>query len=124
MCTFFFRIKLLCQFMRIKYLSHMRYPKNINNVTSHDTDASDDIHLGYTSDDIHLGLTQIHNEPTRYGNMLDLVFTNNPSLVKSSYSVPGISDHAMVVTDLDIHPKCVTQKPRKIYIYSNQTGIQ
>ena len=24
----------------------------------------------------------------------------------------------MVVTDLDIHPKCVTQKPRKIYIYS------
>ena len=64
------------------------------------------------------GLTQIHNEPTRYGNMLDLVFTNNPSLVKSSYSVPGISDHAMVVTDLDIHPKFVTKKPRKIYIYS------
>ena len=65
------------------------------------------------------GLVQIHNEHTRYGNMLYLVFTNNPSLVKSSYSVPGISDHAMVVTDLDIHPKCVTPKPRKIYIYSN-----
>ena len=47
---------------------------------------------------------------------MDLVFRNNPSLVKSSYA--GISDHAMVVTDLDIHPKCVTQKPRKIYIYS------
>ena len=39
------------------------------------------------------GLTQIHNEPTRYGNMLDLVFTNNPSLVKSSYSVPFGSAH-------------------------------
>ena len=50
--------------------------------------------------------------------MMDLVFTNNPSVVKSSYSVPGISDHAMVVTDLDMHQKCVTQKPQKIYTYS------
>jgi hypothetical protein len=28
------------------------------------------------------GLTQIHDKSTREGNMLDLVFTNNPSLIK------------------------------------------
>ena len=49
------------------------------------------------------GLTQVHNQPTRQDTILDLVFTNNPSLVKSSYSIPGISDHAMVVTDCDIN---------------------
>ena len=56
--------------------------------------------------------------------MMDLVFTNNPSVVKSSYSVLGISDHAMVVTDLDMHPKCVTQKPQKSTNTPRQTGIQ
>ena len=50
------------------------------------------------------GLTQVHDQPTRDSNLLDLVFTNNPSLVKTSTSVPGISDHAMIVTDIDILP--------------------
>ena len=40
----------------------------------------------------------MHNEPTRAKNILDLYFTNNPTLVKNSVSVPGISDHDMVVT--------------------------
>ncbi|XP_053403025.1 uncharacterized protein LOC128558204 [Mercenaria mercenaria] len=63
-------------------------------------------------------LTQIHNQSTRDNNMLDLVFTNNPTTVKTSTSVPGISDHAMVVTDITIIPQVIKQKPRKIYIYS------
>ena len=50
--------------------------------------------------------------------MLDLLFTNTRSLVKSSYSVQGISDHQRLVNDLDIHPNCVTKKPRKSYMYS------
>ncbi|KAH3810267.1 hypothetical protein DPMN_138657 [Dreissena polymorpha] len=50
--------------------------------------------------------------------MLDLVFSNNLSLVKTSSSVPGISDHAMVVTAIDIIPQCIKQKPRKIFIFS------
>ena len=50
------------------------------------------------------GLTQVHDQPTRDLNMLDLVFTNNPSTVKTSTSIPGISDHAMIVTDIDIIP--------------------
>ena len=64
------------------------------------------------------GLTQVHNQPTRQDNILDLVFTNNPSLVKSSYSIPGISDHAMVVTDCDIKPIYNKQNPRKVYLFS------
>ena len=53
------------------------------------------------------GLCQVHAQPTRdsNSNMLDLVFINNPSIVKTSTSLPGISNHAMVVTDIDIIPK-------------------
>ena len=64
------------------------------------------------------GLKQVHNQPTRQDNILDLVFTNNPSLVKSSTSVPEINDHAMVVTDCDIKPVYNKQKPRKVYLFS------
>ena len=49
-------------------------------------------------------LTQIHNQPTRADNMLDLVFTSNPSHIKTSVSVPGISDHDIVITDMEIKP--------------------
>ena len=43
------------------------------------------------------GLTQVHNQPTQQDNILDLVFTNNPSLVKSSTSVPEISDQIVTL---------------------------
>ena len=59
------------------------------------------------------GLTQVHDQPTRDLNMLDLVFTNNPSTVKTSTSIPGISDHAMILTDIDIIPQYVKQRQRK-----------
>ena len=38
--------------------------------------------------------------------------------MKTSTSIPGISDHVMVVTDIDIIPQHIKQKPRKIYIFS------
>ena len=47
-------------------------------------------------------LAQIHEEPSREENILDLLITNEPGLIKSSHSVPGISDHCAVVTELDI----------------------
>lgn len=62
--------------------------------------------------------TQIHNEPTREQNILDLVFVTNPSLVKSSISIPGISDHSAIVTDIDIKPTYNKQQKRKIYKYA------
>ena len=61
------------------------------------------------------GLTQIHEEPTRENNLLDLVFTTNPTLSKSSTNIPGISDHAIIVTDLDTKPYYQKSIPRKIY---------
>jgi hypothetical protein len=63
-------------------------------------------------------LTQVYQQPTRDNNILDLVFTSNPSLVKTSTSIPGISDHAMVVTDIDILPHYIRQKRRKIYQFN------
>ena len=59
-------------------------------------------------------LAQIHKEPTnvREENILDLLITNKPGLIKSSHSVPGISDHCTVVTKLDIDPTYRHTKPR------------
>ena len=64
------------------------------------------------------GLTQVHNEPTHQGNILDLVFTSNESLFKSSTSIPGICQHAMVVTDMDLVPRINRPKPKKKYLFS------
>ena len=58
-------------------------------------------------------LTQIHDQPTRSPNILDIIFTSNASLEKSSSSIPGISDHNMAVADFDIKPHTTKQKPRK-----------
>ena len=59
---------------------------------------------------------QIHKEPTREENILDLLIKNKPGLIKSSHSVglPGISDHCAVVTELDIDPPYRRTKPRPV----------
>ena len=63
-------------------------------------------------------LTQIHDQPTRADNMLDLVFTSNPSHIKTSVSVPGISNHDIVITNMEIKPHYQKTTTRKGYIYS------
>jgi hypothetical protein len=45
-------------------------------------------------------LTQIHNQPTREENLLDLVFVTSPTLVKSSTNVLGISDNTVRMSHL------------------------
>ena len=45
---------------------------------------------------------------------MDLLITNKPGLIKSSHSVPGISDHCAVVTELDIDPPYRRTKPRPV----------
>ena len=67
---------------------------------------------------IDFNLTQVHEKPTREDNLLDLVFTTNPSLVKSSSNAPGISDHDIVVVDSDTKPFYLKQKPRKCFLFS------
>ncbi|XP_052780575.1 uncharacterized protein LOC128217460 [Mya arenaria] len=69
-------------------------------------------------------LTQIHDQPTRENNLLYLIFTSNPSIIKSTANAPGISDHAIVVADSDTKPIYVKQKPRKCLIYSKANWEQ
>ena len=65
------------------------------------------------------GLTQIQKEPTRESNVLELFYTNNATLVKSSSVIPGISDHEMVIVDTDIRPKYTKPQQRKLYKYKS-----
>ncbi len=63
-------------------------------------------------------LTQVHREPTREGRLLDLLCTNNPSLTKTSNTIPGISDHDVILTDSYLRPQFVKTPPRKIRLFS------
>ena len=60
------------------------------------------------------GLTQIVNEPTRLGNILDLIITNRPNQVNRTQNLPGISDHSVVYSEFDMNPTWRSQSPRKI----------
>ncbi|MCS5551353.1 MAG: hypothetical protein NZ811_07535, partial [Gammaproteobacteria bacterium] len=44
-------------------------------------------------------------EPTRGENTLDLIITNNPSRFTRVETIPGISDHEIVFSELDIRVK-------------------
>jgi hypothetical protein len=63
-------------------------------------------------------ITQIHETSTRGNNLLDIILTSNPSLIKSSINAPGISDHDMIITDCEAKPPYQSKRPRKCYIYS------
>ena len=61
------------------------------------------------------GLQQVQREPTSGQNLLDLVCCNKPSLVKACISIPGISDHSIVLADRDLNAT-ITKKPtRTVY---------
>lgn len=62
-------------------------------------------------------LTQMVTKPTRQKNTLDLLLTNNPTRVNRVEVIPGISDHEIVLAELDILPQRVTQKSRQIPQY-------
>ncbi|CAC5399853.1 unnamed protein product [Mytilus coruscus] len=62
---------------------------------AHDPDVQKQ-HINITTQ---FGLTQFHEEPTRENNLLDLVFTPNSSLIKTSKNIPDISDHAIIITN-------------------------
>ena len=57
----------------------------------------------------------MQREPTRGQNLLDLFCCNKPSLVKSITSIPGISDHNIVLADCKLKPSIITKPQRKIY---------
>ena len=45
---------------------------------------------------------QLQRNPTREGALLDLIGTNKSGLVKSVHTIPGISDHDIIVLDADL----------------------
>ena len=61
-------------------------------------------------------LTQVVQEPTRQNNILDLVFTTQPDLIKGSYVVPGMSDHNAVIWDINFKTKPSLNPPRSVYM--------
>ncbi|KAL8621525.1 hypothetical protein ACOMHN_026197 [Nucella lapillus] len=85
------------------------------NHTTHSTGKDNDIQQSLVDIMQSSTLTQVHHSPTRFMNILDLIFFSNPSLVKSSVSVPGISDHEMIVTDADTRPQRTTPLAKKCF---------
>ena len=57
-------------------------------------------------------LEQLQEEPTREDALLDLYCTNRPGLFKDINTIPGFSDHHIVIADSDIQARRTT-KPRR-----------
>jgi hypothetical protein len=62
-------------------------------------------------------LNQAVTEPTRQDNILDLVLTTNPLIIENISVEDGMSDHKIVITDINIKTKPKKTVPRKVYIY-------
>ena len=56
-------------------------------------------------------------EPTRCENVLDLFLTSNDTLVQKIEILPGITDHEIVVADVNLKPQIGRQKPRNVPLY-------
>lgn len=64
------------------------------------------------------GLYQYVHQPTRNGNILDLMFCNVPTIVTSVDNVPGISDHTAVVASIKFEKNKAKKKPtRKVFLF-------
>ena len=64
------------------------------------------------------GLQQMQREPTRGQDLLELFCCNKPSLDKACISIPGISDHSIVLADCDLKATISKKLPRKVYQWS------
>ena len=62
-------------------------------------------------------LHQVVSNPTREDNILDLFFTNVPTLVQNVNILPGISDHNIVFVKVLTSSQRINQPRRKIYLY-------
>ena len=67
------------------------------------------------------GMEQLQLKPSRENNILDLFLTNQPSIVKSCNTIPGISDHNIIIVDTDLENK---SKRREINIFKKANWDQ
>ena len=70
-----------------------------------------------------LCLSQIVDFPTRQQSLLDVFLTNRPTLVRKCMSMPGLSDHDMVLTVADVRPRLKRPVERKIHLW-DKANIQ
>jgi hypothetical protein len=65
-------------------------------------------------------LTQLVKVVTRpiSNNILDLIVTSNPVLVSNIESLPGMSDHNVVLFDLNVKPTYQRKPPRKVFSFN------
>ncbi len=62
------------------------------------------------------GLMQLNSSPTREQNILDLYFTNNPTLVRQTKVIPGLGDHdSAILVDSLIKPVVNKVLSRKVF---------
>ena len=65
-----------------------------------------------------LGIDQIVDFPTRKDNILDLFCTNQSSLINKVKSIPGISDHNIILVGASCNPKrSIKNTQHKIYLW-------
>ena len=62
-------------------------------------------------------LTQMVTQPTRYGNILDLFLTTNPTLIQQVNCQAGLSDHGMVIAYCALKPTAQKCKPHKVSLF-------
>ena len=64
-----------------------------------------------------LGLSQMNHTPTRDTNILDIFLTNRPNLVTNCFTIPGLSDHDILITDSNIKTNKVVQTRHTVTIW-------
>ena len=67
---------------------------------------------------------QMVTSPTRGQNILDLFFTTNPTLVDDISVISGLSEHDIVLAQVNVKPKVTKQVPRNIQPYEKANWDQ
>ena len=62
-------------------------------------------------------LDQMVTSPTLGQNILDLFLTTNPTLMDNVSITPGLSDHDIVLIQVNVKSEVLKQVPRNIYLY-------
>ncbi len=67
-------------------------------------------------------LEQLVHEPTRKDSILDIILTNNTSIVRRVSTEGGVSDHSIVMAGLNLRTQRKRIPKRKVYIRSKAPG--
>lgn len=65
-----------------------------------------------------LGCQQVIDFPTRGSNILDIFATNRPSLLNKARPLPGLSDHDIVLIDINTTPHRRRPVRRLVYLWA------